>query len=126
MDSDPHILIYKPKYNLITGSVLSSLLLKQMLYWWYKVGERPYFKFDAPCEHELYKAGDSWQEELGFSRSELETARKNIANKVLKGTSKAGLMEKSFIVYWVTRERVTFYEPNVQLIGKSLKMAYES
>ena len=75
-------ILYQPLLNQLTGHVLASLLLQQILYRWGQNGRTPFYKFAAPCRHAAYKMGDSWQEELGFSRTEFETARRRIGVKI--------------------------------------------
>jgi len=77
---DKSLIIYRPRLNQITGSVLSSILLHQIIYWAYK-SNNLFYKFKEPCNHKLYKPGDSWTEELGFTRWENETALKKIEEK---------------------------------------------
>ncbi|OJX12079.1 MAG: hypothetical protein BGO77_08005 [Caedibacter sp. 37-49] len=43
-------------------------LLKGQLNYWFSKKPNGFYKFLEPCNHPLYKAGDSWSEELGISR----------------------------------------------------------
>lgn len=49
------------------GCEKATLILGRLEYWFekYKTG---FYKFVEPCGHPLYREGDSWSEELGFSR----------------------------------------------------------
>lgn len=76
--SDKSVIIYRKELNAITGSVTATLLLSQIIYWHSKSG--CFYKFNKPCSHPLYKAGDSWEEELFFSTGELRSAMSNLKN----------------------------------------------
>ena len=59
---------YIKELRQLSGSVTASILMQQLDYWFEK---KPggFYKFLEPCENnELYKTGDSWTEELGFSK----------------------------------------------------------
>ena len=65
---------YIKELRQLSGSVTASILMQQLDYWFEK---KPggFYKFLEPCENnELYKTGDSWTEELGFSKYEFKTA----------------------------------------------------
>ena len=124
-------IIYRPSLKNITGSLSSAMLLGQINYWWFSMKEKPFYKFHAPCQHELYREGDSWQEELNFTRSELERAMKNIATKV--SPKKADEYRRAYIkdingkmvlapvdrivLYWKDINNVTWYEVNQELLS---------
>lgn len=112
---------YYPTFNQLTGSVLASLLLQQMIYRWEHSGCQPFYKFSAPCDHPHYRPGDSWQEELGFSRTEFETARRRLGSKIRQGAEKAKLRLDNLILYWTDRERLTWYELNEPLLQVKLQ-----
>ena len=76
--NDKSVIIYRKELNAITGSVTATLLLSQIIYWHSKSG--CFYKFNKPCSHPLYKAGDSWEEELFFSTGELRSAMSNLKN----------------------------------------------
>ena len=67
----------------------------------------------------MYREGDSWTEELGFTGSEFDTAIKSIGTKITKGVSReaalAGTGIKSLVIYWTDSNRVTWYELNQSL-----------
>lgn len=58
---------YFPSIQKSTGSEKSAIIAGRLEFWFskYKTG---FYKFLEPCEHPLYRNGDSWSEELGFSR----------------------------------------------------------
>lgn len=130
---------YRPEFAKMTGSVLAAIVLQQILYRFDQNECEKFYKFAQPCKHKLYKEGDSWIEELGFSRTELATALKKIGIKSTKGTNKADLMavEKpefddkgllknasSLVVYWTDKSRVTWYWLNTTLLGNAITMNY--
>ena len=43
-------------------------LIRGQLEYWFSKKPQGFYKFLEPCNHPLYRAGDSWTEELGFSR----------------------------------------------------------
>ena len=59
-----NVLIYRKDLNVITGGVIGSIMLGQLIYWAAKNDYKPFYKFIQPCGHALYKEGDSWAEEL--------------------------------------------------------------
>ena len=61
-----NVLIYRKDLNVITGGVIGSIMLGQLIYWAAKNDYKPFYKFIQPCGHALYKEGDSWAEELGI------------------------------------------------------------
>lgn len=67
------IIPYVKELREITGSVLSAILMQQLDYWFHL---RPdgFYKFLSPCDNPLCKQGETWTEELGFSRKEFWTA----------------------------------------------------
>ncbi|MHC1747479.1 MAG: hypothetical protein AB9856_03710 [Cellulosilyticaceae bacterium] len=65
---------YYPRLNEITGSVTASILMMQLEYWFSKMNGNEFYKFLEPCENKSYSSGDSWTEELGFSKKEFRSA----------------------------------------------------
>lgn len=130
LEGDQRVVAYRPEFVDLTGSVMSAILLQQIVYrsskkhWGGKCG-RPFYKFNAPCSHPDYREGDSWQEELKFTRSELETALKRIAVKITKGKSKQEVRQHALVMYWTDKTRKTWYEPNWPILGEKLYYLYE-
>jgi len=121
---------YRPDVNAKIGHVTSTILLQQIYFWWKVNGERAFYKFQSPCSHDLYKEGDSWDEELGFGPSEFITARKKIATKITRGTSKTKVLDQdkltSLVIYWTDSGRVTWYEINKDLYHKLIGESYQT
>lgn len=57
----------------IAGSVTASILMQQLDHWFSSYPEG-FYKFLEPCENAAYKQGESWIEELGFSKEEFRNA----------------------------------------------------
>jgi hypothetical protein len=64
---------YIPELRSLCSSVTGCLQLVQMEYWFSK-NPHGFYKFLSPCDHEKYRDGDSWTEELGFSEHEFRAA----------------------------------------------------
>ena len=129
LSSEKHGILYRPELSKNTGSVTSAILLQQMVYWWQRSDFGSFYKFKQPCKHKMYRAGDSWCEELGFSRAEFDTAIKHIG---IKKTSEMTIQdaaelsaEKNLpVVYWTTRNRVTYYTINAPVLLEILSDTY--
>jgi hypothetical protein len=120
--SDDFAIVYRKSLNVITGGVLATMLLQQIL-WRYKQNNKmPFYKFKEPCTHKLYRENDSWTEELGFSRREFDTALKRIGQKVNRLASRD---DTALVYYWNDITRLTWYEPNLLLVGESQAVLYE-
>ncbi|MBA7572391.1 hypothetical protein ES695_06645 [Candidatus Atribacteria bacterium 1244-E10-H5-B2] len=116
---DVTLVPYRPKLNKITGSVLSTIILQQILYWWKKGGRKRFYKFKDKCNHALYSEGDSWLEELCFTREEFDTAIKKIGFKMGKTENKIK-KEKAFIIYYRDPQGVTWYDINAEYLTEKL------
>lgn len=130
---DRELITYRKNLNKITGSVLSTILLQQIIFRANQKDGKPFYKFKEPCSNELYKQGDSWTEELGFTKYEFDTALKRIATKSTKGAKKKDLMIPDFnkpvyadklIIYWTDSNRLTWYWLNSDLLDKWLLSIY--
>lgn len=125
---DKNVIPYRKRFNKITGNPKASILLQQMIYWAKILRWRKFYKFIEPCTHILYKPGDSWTEQLGFSVSEFQTALKRISTKITTGVKKSEILKredaKSLIIYWTDSSRTTWYQINLPLLDKLLKNAY--
>lgn len=111
--NDKNIIPYRKELNLITGGALESIFLAQLLYW-YKVNDcNEFFKFREPCDHPLYRQGNSLVEELGFSIK--------IINRIIKV-----FKNKGFLSTRTTLNRTTYYKVNIELINELLSEVYTS
>ena len=57
---------YHPVIKKELGSYNAALLFDRLEFWFSKK-KNQFYKFIKPCDHPLYKRGDSWQEEIGIS-----------------------------------------------------------
>jgi len=117
---DRKTISYRPTLAKIAGSVTGAIFLQQVLFRWQTNGRKPFYKFSAPCDHPLYREGDSWQEELHFTRAELEGARAKVAIKRKKGEP----MGEELVAYWVDMERKTWYSLNEPALENALIKQY--
>lgn len=99
---DNNILIYRPEFTKVTGSVTSAILLQQIIY--RLQDAESFYKFKEPCKHALYKEGDSWIEELGFTRREFDTALEKLKGLKLVNTQ-------------TTMDRITYYSLNKDIFN---------
>jgi hypothetical protein len=110
---------YRPQHNEVTGSVNATLLLQQIIWHFEEAERKPFPKFRKPCQHEDYCDGESWTEELGFGKSEFDTALSRIGTKITHGVSKAEMLKKTdptgLVLYWTDHNRTTWYMVNVEL-----------
>lgn len=118
---------YCPKLNKLTGSVTSSLLLCQLEYWFEKMKGECFYKFLEPCQHYAYKTGDSWVEELGFSKAEFRHAF-SLIGKVYKSKkayleSKDPFEGKLYLSYYDRIKKITYYIRNTTLTQEFLRNA---
>jgi hypothetical protein len=132
---DSELIPYRKSLRQIAGSVTSTILLQQIIFRSKQKNWEPFYKFKEPCTHSLYKSGDSWTEELGFSRREFDTALKNIGTKIKTGMSKERFLEtehsdaSGLVAYWTDNRRITWYQLNIRttctLLGKGAFVLYQ-
>jgi len=108
---DKSLITYRKELNSITGGVTSTILLQQLIYWDNAHNGKPFYKFIEPCNNEKYTRGDSWTEELGFSKKEFAGAYKKLDN--------LGIVSKK-----TNMSRVTFYTLNTELLHTILDELY--
>ena len=58
---------FNPNINNYFGNDKSSIIVDRLEYWFSKC-ENSFYKFLEPCDHALYRVGDSWLEETGIKR----------------------------------------------------------
>jgi len=124
---DKNLIVYRPKLKKICKSVNSIILLQQIMYWWKISKEKKFYKFKDSCDHKLYREGDSWCEELGFTKAEFDNALKNIAYKKgkISKVKEFKKQEEAFIVFYTDANRLTWYDINKNLLNKSIKLIYK-
>jgi len=112
LSDDKKLIVYRKELNKLTGSVTATILLQQLIFHASKKKYEPFYKFIEPCDNELYRDGDSWTEELGFTKYEFKTAYKKL--------EKIGVVTKN-----INMDRVTFYKINRSDLGKLIMSTYE-
>lgn len=140
--SIPYIKELRP----IAGSVTSAILWQQLEYWFMIKDYQSFYKFSQPCEHDLYRQGDSWTEELGFSVDEFRSAfdkigiryeSMNAFNKVLQENNQdmkacfikiegEKVYEKMYISVYDRIKKTTAYYRNHDLIDKQLDIIFNT
>jgi hypothetical protein len=144
---DTLVVSYRPQFARMTGSVMAAILLQQLLHRWMQAGRQAFYKFKEPCKHSDYRTGDSWCEELAFTRREFDSALSLIGTKVTKGCSKNDLMTycwpglpaepdsenyravwseimRHVVIYWTDANRVTWYWLNETLLERVISVTY--
>lgn len=111
---------YYPELVTITESITAALMMSQLEFWFKTRESKSFYKFLEPCEHERYKEGDSWQEELGMSSSEIRSAFKKIGMpyKSKKAFNEAEdiFKGKYYASYYDRIRKVTYYFRNTSKV----------
>jgi len=115
---------YVKELNSLTNSILSTLLMQQLDYWFERHPDG-FYKFLAPSPgHAFYKEGDSWLEELGMSKDEFRTAFNKIGIAYSSKSQYAEATDKfagRFYCSYVDRKQnLTYYYRNHQLVDQKL------
>ena len=144
---DKYVINYRPKFTALTDSALAAILLQEMIHYWKLKDGGAFYKFRVQCKHTKYREGDSWCETLGFNKHEFDTALKVIGTKIVKGVSKADVLETKYperkpyqtdkeyyavfckalaacVLYWTDSSRITWYLVNEKLLGKFVDRIY--
>jgi hypothetical protein len=124
LSEDRKLITYRPSLRVIGQSVTGTILFQQILYWWEKSGRKPFFKFKEPCEHQAYSCGDSWCEELSFSKKEVTTALTKFAFRRTQD-NKEEEHDKP-VEFWMTPDRRTFYKVDESNLSRLLGGIYVS
>lgn len=128
LGNDRNLIPYRKELRGLTKNFIATILLTQILYWWEKHDQKPFYKYKLPlaakqddetdeeynARTKYYKQGDSWCEELNITKTEFDTALDCIAHK--KDEKKEEDKKnpdnyplRPFIEYYTTRERLTYY-----------------
>ena len=119
---------YIKELRILAGSITASILMQQLDYWFEK-SPGGFYKFLEPCENsKLYKKGDSWTEELGFSRSEFKTAFEKIGvsykskREFTEALKTGNLFQGKFYCCYIDRiKNITVYYRNHELLDLELE-----
>lgn len=107
----------------LAHSIPGCILMQQLDYWF---DNRPngFYKFLSPCEHLLYKSGDSWSEELGMSMAEFRTAFDKIGIRYHSKTAFEAATDKFqgkfYCSYTDKRAQLTWYFRNHEVVDAEL------
>ncbi len=124
---------YIKELRMLSGSVTASILMQQLDYWFEK-SPNGFYKFLEPCENsKYYKKGDSWTEELGFSKAEFKTAFEKIgvtykSKKEFTEALKTGnLFQGKFYCCYIDRiKNITVYYRNHDFLDLELEKLINS
>ena len=97
------VVAYRPQMNAYTGGVTATILLQQIIFRYVNNKFKPFYKFKQSCKSRLYKEGDSWIEELGFSVCEFNSAIRK-------------LKDNNFVTTKVDAQRLTWYSINEDVV----------
>ncbi len=109
---DGAIIPYRPELGVCLGSMPAAIILVQAMYWYTNNGNKPFYKFRSPCDHKLYKEGDSWTEELGISVKVFDYAWKKLES--------LGLVSKA-----VTQDRITYHDIDCDAVNGFFASLYD-
>lgn len=131
MTTESKFIMYRPLTPQVTGSITSAILFQYLCTLWKWSGNGVFYKFYEPCGHSWYKAGDSIQEETGFSRKNFNTAFKKIGVEA-KSVDEIDVLlndtnvKHCFVKYYDTPNKITWYYVNknkvLKLIAKVKKL----
>lgn len=111
---------YCPELNGVTGGINATILMMQLEYWFKRTESGRFYKFLEPCEDVNYRVGDSWVEELGFTKAEFRSAFGKIGKVYKSKKEYDGSMDKFegkfYLSYYDRVRRLTYYLRNDRLI----------
>jgi len=91
------------------------------LEYWFSKKKNEFYKFIEPCAHPCYREGDSWSEELGFSKLVFRNAFDKIGTRYISKTAfeKEGdpFKGKLFASYRDRQSKKTFFVRNNTLLN---------
>lgn len=118
-----NVIPYVKELRNLAGSVTASILMQQLDYWFDRSPDG-FWKFLEPSFHKMYKQGDSWTEELGFSAKEFWTAFKQIGIAYKSKTQFENAVDKFqgrfYASYYDRKQGLTFYFRNHLLVDRQL------
>ena len=102
------------------GNVKTSVIIDRLEYWFSK-SENSFYKFLEPCEHVLYRVGDSWLEETGIKRKSFKRVFQlfgtwyNSKSEFLKQDDP--FKGKMYLAYYDRKLNRTFFVRNHELVN---------
>jgi len=112
-------ILYRSSLKRIAKTTNAALLLSQIIYRSEYSKSSKFYKFKMPCNHPKYKEGDSWCEELTFTRKEFDNALKNIGVKKTKQNENSEEVKNALVWYYTDLSRITWYEINEDALNKA-------
>ena len=82
----PYFIKYNPTLVAEFGSQNAALLFDRLEYWFH-IKKNEFYKFIEPCKHPCYREGDSWSEELRFSKLVFRNAFDKIGIRYISKTA---------------------------------------
>jgi hypothetical protein len=128
--SIPYIKELRP----LVGSVTACILWQQLDFHFASYPDG-FYKFVEPCEHQAYKKGDSWSEELGFSAKEFRKAFDVMGIRYISKTQfysagekiyRSNDREAFFCSYHDKMRGLTFYYRNHKYVDRLLDNLIEA
>lgn len=118
---------YTPSLMKRLGSDRSAILFERLEYW-FKRYSSGFYKFITACQHPCYREGDSWEEELGFSRAIFNHAFDRIGIRYKSKTDFESQQDpfkgKYFAMYMDRQSHRTFFVRNhsaIQALSDQVK-----
>ncbi|MEM6812634.1 MAG: hypothetical protein AAF549_09240 [Pseudomonadota bacterium] len=106
------------------NSIKAALLFDRLEYWFSKVPNQ-FYKFIEPCDHPLYRSGDSWCEETGFSKKVFRTAFDKIGMRYKSKTefeAQSDPFQGKLYAYYQDRQtKRTIFVRNNRFVSSFLK-----
>jgi hypothetical protein len=125
---------YRPKLNAVTGSALGSIFLVRLLWRWEAQGRQPFHRFsDRAPDHDQYRPGQSWCEELQWSRREFDTAVGAVSTRLPSGQgvlryyeqeARQGVVPRLMVIRWQDGAHRMWWEVIEPAVGRLLAPIY--
>jgi hypothetical protein len=120
---------YTPTLMKRLGSDRSAILFERLEYW-FKRYSSGFYKFITICKHPCYREGDSWAEELGFSRDIFNRAFDRIGIRYKSKTDFESQQDpfkgKYFAMYMDRQTHRTYFVRNhraLEVLSKDIKLS---
>lgn len=118
-----NVIPYVKELRIFTDSVVGSILMQQLDYWFERYPDG-FYKFLEASDHPKYSEGKSWSEEIGISSTEFRTAFDKIGIRWKSKTEFENADDKFqgqfYASYQDKRANLTFYFRNHDLVDNAL------
>lgn len=119
---------YVPEVATKLNSKSAATFVNQVFFWWQQKNRKPFYKYQMPCGGFAYAIGDSWAEELSFTKSELRAVLEKVATKVSGKKEALEVLKKkdvkSLVVYYIDKNRLGWYYFNeayfIEFLGEAI------